>query len=213
VTRAKYYAVWNGRRRGVFSSWEECEKQVKGFVGAEFKAFDSMDEARHALAGRYEDFAGKASSNGKWRRSPTGPELPSIAVDAACSGSPGRLEYRGVVTDSGREIFRAGPFAEGTNNVGEFLAIVEALRWLEANNWDWAVYSDSENAIGWVRQGRARTKLQATLANRKLFRMLSEAEAELAEGALRGVPHRPGVRILKWNTTAWGEIPADFGRK
>jgi ribonuclease HI len=214
VQRTKYYAVWKGRRTGVFSSWEDCQKQVKGFVGAEFKAFDSMDEARRALASRYEDFAGKASSIGKWRRSHTRPKLPSIAVDAACSGSPGRLEYRGVITDSGSEIFRAGPFAEGTNNVGEFLAIVEALRWLKANNRDWTVYSDSENAIGWVRQGRARTKLKRTAANRRLFEMIADAEAELGDNKIRPAAQRlVDPPILKWDTAEWGEIPADFGRK
>ena len=123
------------------------------------------------------------------------------------------LEYRGVLTDSGKEIFKAGPFAQGTNNVGEFLAIVDAFKWLRANKREWVVYSDSQNAIGWVRHGRARTKLTPTSANRKLFQKIAEAEAELAD---RNQPGRrlPGDdRILKWNTIEWGEIPADFGRK
>jgi len=213
VRRTKYYTVWKGRRTGVFTSWGECEKQVKGYVGAEFKAFDSMAEATRALAGRYQDYAGKASSSGKWRSARHKPRLPSIAVDAACSGSPGRLEYRGVITDSGKEIFRAGPFAEGTNNVGEFLAIVEALRWLQGNRQDWVVYSDSENAIGWVRQGRARTKLKPTSANRRLFQKVAEAEAELAQRNLPSKRISGADRIMKWDTVEWGEIPADFGRK
>jgi ribonuclease HI len=213
VTSTKYYAVWKGRRIGVYSSWEECERQVKGYVGAEFKAFDSRAEATSALRGRYQDYAGRASSHGKWRRARHKPQLPSIAVDAACSGSPGPLEYRGVLTDSGKEIFRAGPFAEGTNNVGEFLAIVDALRWLQRNQRDWVVYSDSENAMGWVRRGRARTKLKGTEANRKLFLLIAEAEADLAHNDLgREGPMSEG-KILKWNTADWGEIPADFGRK
>jgi ribonuclease HI len=213
VKTTKFYTVWKGRRRGVFSSWAECKRQVKGYVGAEFKAFDSMAEATRALAGRYQDYAGKASSNGKWRNARRKPKLPSIAVDAACSGSPGSLEYRGVVTDSGREIFRAGPFAEGTNNVGEFLAIVEALRWLQDHKQAWVVYSDSENAIGWVQAGRARTRLKPTSANRKLFQMIAEAEADLAQEKLRSAGLPSNAKILKWRTTDWGEIPADFGRK
>jgi ribonuclease HI len=213
VGGTKFYTVWKGRRTGVFSSWEECEKQVKGFFGAQFKAFDTMEEAGRALAGRYEDFEGKASSSGKWRGSATRPELPSLAVDAACSGSPGRLEYRGVLTESGQQIFRAGPFADGTNNVGEFLAIVEAFRWLKERKRDWPVYSDSENAIGWVRQGRARTRLKATAGNRQLFRLMGEAEADLAGTGQSEGPRMRDRRLLKWNTAEWGEIPADFGRK
>ena len=213
MSSSKYYAVWKGRQTGVFTSWEECRKQVEGYVGAEFKAFDSMAEAARALRGRYQDYAGKASSQGKWRQAHHKPELPSIAVDAACSGSPGRLEYRGVFTDSRKEIFRAGPFAEGTNNVGEFLAIVEALRWLQRNEIDWVVYSDSENAIGWVQRGRARTRLRPSSANRRLFQLIAVAEEELAHEDLWSGRRNARDKVLKWNTAAWGEIPADFGRK
>lgn len=34
-----YYAVRNGRKTGVFTSWDECEESVKGFTGAIFKKF------------------------------------------------------------------------------------------------------------------------------------------------------------------------------
>jgi ribonuclease HI len=133
-----------------------------------------------------------------------------VCVDAACSGSPGPVEFRGVETESGRQIFRAGPFAEGTNNVGEFLAIVEALRWLKRHGKSLPVYSDSQNAIGWIRQGKCRTKLQTTAANRRLFAMIAEAESDLP--ALLPMSRRREA-VLKWDTAEWGENPADFGRK
>ena len=141
------------------------------------------------------------------------PHLPSICVDAACSGSPGRLEYRGVQTDSGRQIFRAGPFADGTNNVGEFLAIVEGLRWLRDHGHGWPLYSDSENAIGWVRAKKCRTKLVPTRSNRRLFEMITRAELELRGTADDGRDLAGDHKILKWETRDWGENPADFGRK
>ena len=127
---AKFYVVWKGRKRGIFTSWPECERQVKGFVDAEYKAFTSMTEAQAALRAGYANHRGRAATQGKWKLMDVGPRVPSICVDAACSGSPGPLEFRAVDTESGRQLFRAGPFAEGTNNVGEFLAIVEGLRWL-----------------------------------------------------------------------------------
>jgi ribonuclease HI len=215
VPRERYYVVWNGRKRGIFNAWAECEKQVKGFVGAEYKGFGSLDEARAALKASYEEFRGRSSSLGKWTMAAVKPRLPSICVDAACSGSPGRLEYRGVDTATHKELFRAGPFADGTNNVGEFLAISEALRWLRSHGPARPVYSDSENAIAWIRAKKCNTKLERTARNRRLFEMISRAEDELRRGEVQTVGERArqNSQVLKWDTASWGEIPADFGRK
>ena len=131
VQKAKFYVVWKGRKTGVFTSWEACEAQVRGFTGAEYKAFASREAAERAFAGNYQDYAGRPASSGNWLFAPQPPIAKSISVDAACSGSPGRLEYRGVATATGKVVFRQGPYANGTNNVGEFLAIVHALTWLE----------------------------------------------------------------------------------
>jgi len=205
VAKARYYVVWKGRKRGVFSSWTECERQVKGFQGAAYKAFETAAEAKTALSTGYEHYRGKSASLGRWKRSANKPRTPSLCADAACSGSPGWLEYQVVETETGQQVLRAGPFAQGTNNVGEFLAIVEAIRWLHRQRLPWPVYSDSENAITWVRNGRCNTRLERTAANRRLFESITRAEADL-----HALP-RPS--ILKWDTRKWGEIPADFGRK
>jgi len=207
MPKQKYYVVWKGRKTGIFASWAECEKQVKGFVGAEYKAFGTLKEAESAFKSKYEAYKGKPSSLGKWREASIRPILPSICVDAACSGSPGKLEYRGVYTESGKEIFRVGPFPDGTNNVGEFLAIVHALTWLMKHEKQMPVYSDSENAISWVYTGECKTKLKHTARNAPLFVMIRSAENWLAENEL------PDDVVLKWDTALWGENPADFGRK
>jgi ribonuclease HI len=134
-------------------------------------------------------------------------------VDAACSGSPGRLEYRGVKTETGALVFKAGPFAEGTNNVGEFLAIVAALAWLKKEALPWPVYSDSETAIGWVSRRKCNTKLERTRANRPLFEMIARAEQDLVHSSPNPPADRLRHAVLKWDTAMWGENPADFGRK
>jgi ribonuclease HI len=206
VPGQRFYVVWRGRKRGIFASWEECERQVKGYVGAQYKAFTSREEALDAYSRSYGEYQGRPASMGKWRSSRTRPIIPSISVDAACSGSPGRLQYRGVETETGKVLFDEGPFAEGTNNVGEFLAIAAALGWLKRQGLHWPVYSDSENAIGWILAGKARTKLRRSSVNRTLFEKIALAEASL-------VQTRSGTEVLKWNTAAWGEIPADYGRK
>ncbi len=205
MPKQRYYVVWKGRKTGIFTSWAECERAITGYPGAEYKAFDSRAEADRALAAGYEQHRGKPASNQKWLFAVEQPILPSIAVDAACSGSPGRLEFRAVETASGDPIFQEGPFADGTNNVGEFLAIVEAMRWLDEHQRNWPVYSDSANAIGWVRLKKCNTQLARLPSNRKLFELIAESEKWL-----RFLTRR---RILKWDTQAWGEIPADYGRK
>ena len=205
MPQKRFYAVWKGRRTGVFASWAECEAATRGYPGAQFKGFETRAEAERALRGSYEAHQGKPASSQRWLFAAHPPRLPSIAVDAACSGSPGTLEFRGVETETGKPVFEAGPFADGTNNVGEFLAIVDAMRWLDAHAHDWPVYSDSANAIGWVLAGKCNTKLRRLPSNRTLFQMIAGAEQWLASAGRR--------RVLKLDTKAWGEIPADYGRK
>jgi ribonuclease HI len=171
--------VWKGRKRGIFTSWSECEAQVKGFVDAQYKAFDSRAEAERAFDSSYDDYKGKPASTQKWLFAPNPPIIPSLCVDAACDGSPGRLEYRGVKTESGEEIFHAGPFADGTNNVGEFLAIVLAFDWLSKHQLDLPIYSDSENAIAWIKARKCNTKLARLPSNGILFNFIAEAEETL----------------------------------
>ncbi|MCX6034612.1 MAG: viroplasmin family protein, partial [Chloroflexi bacterium] len=129
--KPKFYVVWKGRKTGVFSSWEACAAQVNGFTGAQYKSFTSRSAAEQAFRGKYAAHVGKPISSGEWLFAPNPPVVDSVVVDAACSGSPGRLEYRGVDLCSGKEVFRQGPYENGTNNVGEFLAIVHALAMLK----------------------------------------------------------------------------------
>ncbi len=205
MAKTKFYVVWKGRRTGIFKTWDECSAQVSGYPGAEYKSFDSLPAAEAALRGRFGDFKGKTFSSQGWLFVPTQPLLPSISVDAACSGSPGPLEYRGVETESGKELFKFGPYVDGTNNVGEFLAIVQAMNWLQQQGHDWPIYSDSENAILWVKLKTCRTNLAQTGHNAKLFELIHQAEQTLKDFK--------SFRVLKWDTKAWGENPADFGRK
>jgi len=132
--------------------------------------------------------------------------LDSLAVDAACSGNPGPMEYRGVFVRTGQQIFKVGPLEGGTNNIGEFLAIVHGLALQEQQGTRFPLYSDSVNAQLWVRQGKCKTKLEPNEVNAPIFEMIARAEHWLATHAFR-------LPIYKWETKQWGEIPADFGRK
>ena len=129
----------------------------------------------------------------------------ALCVDAACSGNPGPMEYRGVHLPSGREIFRFGP-VHGTNNIGEFLAIVHALALMEQRGVNMPVYSDSVSGMAGVRNRKAKTTLVRTDKTALVLDMVARAENWLRT-------HKIQTSILKWNTEEWGEIPADFGRK
>ncbi|MDR0763639.1 MAG: hypothetical protein LBF01_04000 [Bacteroidales bacterium] len=131
----------------------------------------------------------------------------SIAVDAACSGNPGNMEYRGVITSTKDEIFHQGIFPDSTNNIGEFLALVHALAYLNKTNQpNTPVYTDSKTARAWVRDKKVKTTLKPTDRNQKSF--------ELVQRALQWLKTNTCTNpILVWDTPNWGEIPADFGRK
>ena len=206
AAKPKFYVVWKGRKTGVYTTWKACAAQVQGYPGARYKSFGSRAAAEQAYRGNYSVHVGKPATSGEWLFAPHPPETESIAVDAACSGSPGRLEYRGVDLRTGKEIFREGPFENGTNNVGEFLAIVHALMLLKKNRSTLPVYSDSATAIGWVKKKLSNSKLFADKKNAHLFELINRAEEWLSE-------QKKINPVLKWDTQAWGEIPADFNRK
>ena len=207
MPKQKYYVVWKGRRPGVFNSWEACSTQVNGFVGAEFKAFESLEAAQSAFQGAYKEYVGKTNTNAvQSKMAISRAVLPSISVDAACAGVPGPVEWRGVETDTRKELFAAGPYPDGTNNIGEFLAIVQGLTWLKDRNLNWALYSDSKNALLWVKLKKCRTKMEHTRRNEPLFALIASAETWLSK-------NKYSTKVLKWETEDWGENPADFGRK
>ena len=206
MAKRRYYVVWNGVEPGIYSTWQECEAQTKGVKQALYKSFDSLEQAEQAYSSSPYSYIG---SNAKEKKSAK--ELPAtvirnaLAVDAACSGNPGMMEYRGVYIGTGEEIFHFGPIF-GTNNIGEFLAIVHGLALLKQKNSDIPIYSDSRNALLWVKQKACRTKLPRDKSSEELFGYIDRAEKWLRE-------NRYTTSLIKWETEQWGEIPADFGRK
>jgi ribonuclease HI len=135
-----------------------------------------------------------------------GPIYPSVCVDAACNMETRVMEYRGVDTQTGKELFRMGPYNGATNNMGEFLALVHALSLLARDQSPLPIYSDSKTALAWVRNKHAKTTVNQTAQNREVFALIHRAEQWLKDNT---VPNR----VLKWETEKWGENPADFGRK
>jgi ribonuclease HI len=207
--KSKYYVVWEGHQAGIFDTWDKCKKAVDGYAAAKYKGFTSFEEANKAFGSNAWSYFGKnakAPVNTELRKMYGDPIRQAICVDAACGGNPGMLEYRGINMVTGQEIFHRGPFPEGTNNIGEFLAIVTGLAYLKQNGLSLHLYSDSRNAISWIKQKKANTKLDRNLKTKELFDLVDRAENWLHANTYETI-------ILKWETKAWGEIPADFGRK
>lgn len=203
----KFYVVWNGRKPGIYKTWAECEAQTKGYQGARFKSFPSEKEAEEAFSKAPSSQARTTSTKTvKNSTAATGSYIEeSISVDAACSGNPGMMEYQGVATKTGQVIFHFGPIL-GTNNIGEFLAIVHALSLLKKQGLETTIYTDSQTAMSWVRNKKANTSLVKNAKTDEVWDMIHRAENWLKENTYKN-------KILKWETKQFGEIKADFGRK
>ena len=215
--KQKYYVVWQGNTPGIYDNWADCQKQVVGVTGAQYKSFVSLAAAQSAFQRPYDEVKGTQTTresmvgvdeNGMtivFQGDVPGPILNSLAVDAACSGNPGVMEYQGVYVATRQRLFHYKT-PVGTNNIGEFLGIVHGLAYLKQHNLDLMLYTDSKTALSWVRRKECRTKLPLTPQTADLWNIIRRAEAWLQNNTYT-------TEIRKWDTDHWGEIPADFGRK
>lgn len=211
MAQKKFYVVWVGKKTGVFETWQECKDSVHRFPGAKYKSFPSKDLAQK----KYDEFIDENVTDAfdnidfenpmnSYRSNE--PIWNSISVDGSWNTSTLEIEYQGVKTNTKELLFRVGPLKDGTNNIAEFLALVHALAFCKKNNIELPIYSDSQNAISWIKAKKARTKLESTKNNDKVFELIERAEKWLKYNKIEN-------KILKWKTRDWGENPADFGRK
>lgn len=201
--KQKYYVVWVGAKPGIYMSWADCQKQVAGYPKARYKSFESKLEAELAFKRGFSPST--KSTKPKTFNSRSNINYVSISVDAACSGNPGKMEYQGVDTKSGKQYFHFEAKL-GTNNIGEFLAIVHGLSFLKKQNSPRAIYTDSKSAMSWVKNKKCKTTLERNTQTEELYNLIERAENWLKQNTYK-------TEILKWDTKSWGEIPADFGRK
>lgn len=205
MAKQKFYVVWKGRKTGVFSTWAECEAQVKGFTGARFKSFATKAEAEKAFS----EGGSKQSSAKRSEPLTTFDEeidYDSISVDVGCRGNPGIVEYKGVDTRTGEVLFSHDEIHIGTNNMGEFLAIVHGLAYTKQRGETKTIYSDSLTAIKWVKQKKVNSSLKRTEETAYIWSLVERAERWLQTNSYQN-------KVKKWHTEKWGEIKADYGRK
>jgi ribonuclease HI len=209
MAKKKYYVVWEGLTPGIYDSWAKCQAQIKGYPSAKYKSFKSKAEAEAAFYDSFGDHIGTGAKKKK-----TTPKAlldnedivwDSISVDAACSGNPGVTEYQGVDTKTKAQIFHK-KFPLGTNNIGEFLALVHGLALFKQKGFKQPIYTDSRTAMSWVKKKKVKTNLVRNAKTAELYELIERAENWLKNNEYE-------TEILKWDTENWGEIPADFGRK
>ncbi len=212
MAKSKYYVVWIGKSPGIYTNWTECQAQVNHMNDAKFKSFDSKSEAEKAYKEGWKLHWGQGQKSKSARVKPVGSgnlediDFNSISVDVGTSGNPGPVEYQGVDTRTGEVLFAVGPVSRGTNNLGEFLAIVHALAYLKKQGSTKTVYSDSVNAINWVKKKAVSSTLERDESTAEIWTLVDRAVRWLQTNSYEN-------KVSKWETKAWGEIKADYGRK
>lgn len=200
--KPKYYVVWRGRVPGIYTTWAQCQQQIKGFKKAKHKSFESLIDAQNA----FQLFGTKPPPRSSARVLTQIPDYDNaICVDGAYSSNTGIMEYRAVSLPDGVQLFRKS-FGTGTNNIAEFLGIVHVLAYCKQSGLTLPIYSDSLTALSWVRNRKARTKLIRTEETASVYDVVARAEKWLKE-------NRYTNPVLKWDTVKKGQIPADFGNK
>ena len=209
--KKQFYVVWKGKQTGIFKNWNDCKAQVDGTKGAKYMGFYTKAEAELAFEKGHESFVGLNAK--KKELSPDEikkygkPIGQSIAVDAAYSGKTKMLEYQGVFVETNTTLFHFGPIKGGTNNIGEFLAIVHVMAYQNQHKMNYPIYSDSKTAISWIKNKHCNSKIDRKTESKKILELIYRAEKWLKENDISQ------FSLLKWKTKVWGEIPADFGRK
>lgn len=209
MAKTKFYVVWEGKTPGIYDNWAACKAQVDGVTGAKYKSFESKPEAERAWKAGWKRSFAQAQTQRSAKTataSDAGIDYDSVSVDVGTQGNPGPIEYKGVDTRTGEVLFSYGPIRKGTNNLGEFLAIVHALSYLKQLGSEKTVYSDSRTAIKWVKQKEVATSLPRDQSTVEVWTLVDRALQWLNA-------NRYGNKLLKWETAEWGEIKADYGRK
>lgn len=209
--KKKFYVVWKGTTPGVYTTWPECDSAIKGYSNAKYKSFPTLESAEKAFREGPDEYWGADKFVSPLSRAQLAaigqPIANSMCVDAAWNTVTKTMEYRGVWHHDGSIAFEQGPFQNSTNNIGEFLAIVHALALMAKQSIDWPIYSDSQTAISWVRKKRVNSKsMKKGETSEQINDLVARALLWLNENEYNN-------QILKWETEAWGEVPADYGRK
>lgn len=204
-----FYAVFVGRKPGIYNNWSECEFQINKYPDAKFKKLTSTN--LFDAQAEYKNLANSKGSINKAMnvaKATAEPQKDFLTVDGASNGE--NCEYQAVWYPNGEKAFASKKFTGGTNNIAEFLGLIHGLHYLMQNKKPLKIYTDSVTAMAWVRDGKANTTANMTgKITPELQELIKQGEDFLSKNS----KELENAEILKWETKKWGEIPADYGRK
>ena len=130
-----------------------------------------------------------------------------IATDGAHSAKERLTRFRAVDLSSGKELFSKA-IGNWTNNIGEFLGIVEAVRYvMEHPESPRTIYSDSITAITWYRNKQtASSRRCPALQKAEIFLKVSQLAVNIFIAALFGIVHIVQPTSETNNNIQYGKI-------
>lgn len=195
----KWYIVWEGHTPGVYDNWGECKRQIHCAAGARYKSYKDITRAEA------EQIYQAGQTENQLEQEEVAPD--AIAVDASVPRQPRRDGVPWCGGGNGRRSVPWQKYPLGTNNMGEFLAIVHAMAYMAELNYYQPIYTDSATALKWVQRGKCQKHPRTQRTTALLWQHMKRAETVAASADLSR------YQIRKWTTKLLGEIPADFGRK
>ena len=173
----KYYAVKNGRSKGIFFSWDECKKQIDGFAGAQYKGFQELSEAKAYLNGIVKTPAQKITS-----ASATSADVLSglvqgktiIYVDGSYNSATNQFSYgmvvlQGETEETFSECFEDEMLATMNNVAGELKGSEAAMQYaLDHGIKEITIVYDYEGIAKWC-LGEWKTNKEGTKAYKAFY--------------------------------------------
>lgn len=165
----KIYAVRQGRKVGLFRSWAECERHIKGYPGAEFKSFVDPDEANKYLG-----------NEGLTIKKTEFPVEGMVAyVDGSYNSDTGEYSAGIVILyQSNKKTFslkdRDPVLSKMRNVAGEIIGAKAAINYaLENNVADLTIYYDYDGIKKWC-TGEWQARLEGTKSYKEFYKEISE---------------------------------------
>ncbi len=208
---AKYscYAVLEGRVPGVYDTWNECSAQVTGYSGAIFKGHICHSSARYEFRlhqrRKIAKFKIRTTPLAKKKKVSTLPTSEYIVAGASYDRFNDTLTYRVVMGGTNETLFESEVYSGGNQSLGEYLALIEALKWVRENyKHDIPVLSNSMSAIIWIENKAYKGSLGIHDMDSDLYLELKKAKEYLSDMCQDG--YKYSLNTLKWNNKLLGCI-------
>ncbi len=161
MAKKKYYAIAQGIKPGIYTSWPEAEAQVKGYAGAKFKGFPSREEAEMwiknpDIPSTKSKSPKKDSPNNTFNKPVLADNCIEIYTDGGAINNPGPGGYGVVIIVDGETTELSGGYKNTTNNRMELMACIKGLAALPVRNRAVALFSDSSYVVNGISKGWAK---------------------------------------------------------